>query len=125
MLRHIRALGTKTLAIVIISAILTPMFTDQPASHGIIIGVVFSVLAYLLGDLLILPASNNTVATAADMVLAALVYWSGVKLLKGTGLSVGELLFFAVVIGVSEWFLHKYLARFVLTGGQGSEDSGS
>ena len=112
--RHIRALGTKTLAIVIISAILTPMFTDLPATHGIIIGVALSVIAYLAGDLLILPAANNTAATASDVIIAALVFGLGVRLFNGAGLSTGELIFFSAVVGISEWFLHKYMARFVL-----------
>ncbi|MFZ5633411.1 MAG: DUF2512 family protein [Bacillota bacterium] len=111
---HIRALGIKTLAIVIFSGILTPMFTDLSIGHGIVIGVVLSALAYAIGDLMILPMSNNTVATAADIIIAALVYWAGVSAFGGIGLSVWEILFFAVVVGVSEWFLHKYLARFVL-----------
>lgn len=114
---HIRALGAKTLAIVIISAILTPMFTDLPATHGLIIGVVLSVIAYLAGDLIILPAANNTAATASDVIIAALVFGLGVRLFKGTGLSTGELIFFSAVVGISEWFLHKYMARFVLDKG--------
>lgn len=110
---HLRALGIKTLAVVIISAILTPMFTDLPATHGIIVGVALSVIAYP-ADLLILPAANNTAATATDIVLAALVFGTGIRFLNGSGLTTGELIFFSAVVGISEWFLHKYMARFVL-----------
>lgn len=113
---HIRALGIKTLALVIFAAVLTPMFTDLSAGQGIVIGVVLSIIAYAVGDLLILPMSNNTVATASDIVIAALVYWAGVRAFNGADLSVWEILFFAVVVGVSEWFLHKYLAMYVLKG---------
>jgi len=111
---HIKALGIKTLAIVILAAVLTPMFTDLTFGQGIIIGVALSVIAYAVGDLVFLPMSNNTVATAADMVIAALVFWAGVMAFGGIDLSVWEIIFFAVVVGVSEWFLHKYLARFVI-----------
>ncbi|KJS65663.1 MAG: hypothetical protein JL50_16760 [Peptococcaceae bacterium BICA1-7] len=90
------------------------MFTDLPATHGIIIGVGLSVIAYLAGDLLVLPAANNTAATATDVVLAALVFGFGVRFFNGSGLSIGELIFFSAVVGISEWFLHKYMARFVL-----------
>ncbi|MHB8156217.1 MAG: DUF2512 family protein [Desulfocucumaceae bacterium] len=110
---HLRVLGIKTLAIVVFSALLTPFFTDLPMSHGIVTGVVLSVIAYFLGDLLILPHTNNTIATGADIVIAALVYRFGVTLYKGTGLSMGELIFFSLVVGVSEWFLHKYIKRVV------------
>lgn len=113
---HLKAVGIKTLALVIFSAILTPMFTDLPASYGILLGIVISIVAYVLGDLVILPASNNTVATVSDIIVAALLYWSGIRLLGGRGLSAGELVFFGVLVGVSEWFLHKYISRFVLSG---------
>lgn len=113
---HLRALGIKTLAIVVISAILTPMFTDLPATHGIIIGVAISALTYLVVDLMVLPALNNTAATASEIVVTALIYGAGVRFFKGTGLSTGELIFLSAVVGVAEWFFHKYLARFVLTG---------
>ncbi len=111
---HIRALGIKTLAIVIYAAVLTPLFTDLSFGQGIAIGLIVSVVSYAVGDLVILPMSNNTVAKAADAVIAALVYWAGVRAFNGFGLSVWEIFFFALVVGVSEWFLHKYLARFVL-----------
>ncbi|MFZ5644499.1 MAG: DUF2512 family protein [Bacillota bacterium] len=120
--RHARALGIKVLAIVIFTSVLTPMFTDLPASNGLFIGLALSVIAYALGDLVILPVSNNTVATVADIITAAIVYWAGVRLLGGTGLSMGELVFFSLVVGVSEWFLHKYMARFVLANKQGAEE---
>ncbi|MCL6611283.1 MAG: YndM family protein [Peptococcaceae bacterium] len=111
---HIRALGIKTLALVIFAAVLTPMFTDLGVGQGIVIGAALSIIAYAAVDLLILPMSSNTAATASDIVVAALVYWAGVRVFNGADLSVWEILFFAVVVGVSEWFLHKYLAMYVL-----------
>jgi ABC-type glucose/galactose transport system permease subunit len=117
MMDHLKALGIKTLAMTIISAILTPMFTNLPATHGIIIGLLLAVIAYLVGDLLVLPNFNNTAATATDVVLAALIFGAGIRFFNGTGLSIGELVFFSAVVGMSEWFLHKYLARFVLAKG--------
>lgn len=90
------------------------MFTDLTIIQGVIIGIILSVIAYLLDDLLILPMSNNTVATASDVVLAAVIYWAGVRVFNGTGLTFWEIIIFAAVVGVSEWFLHKYLARFVV-----------
>lgn len=119
---HIKALSIKTLAIVIFSAILTPAFTNLSFGQGIVIGIFISIVAYALGDLVILPMSNNTVTTASDVVLAGLAYWAGVRAFDGAGLTVWEILIFAAVVGVSEWFLHKYLARFVLRdrGGTGA-----
>ena len=111
---HIRALGIKTIAISIFSALLTPMLTDRTVGHGILIGIAISILSYILVDLMLLPATDNTTATAADFVIAAVVYWIMIRAFDGIGLTLWEILLFAAIVAVSEWFLHKYLARFVL-----------
>ncbi|MFZ5650652.1 MAG: DUF2512 family protein [Bacillota bacterium] len=111
---HIRVLGIKTLAIVIFSGLLTPMFTDLSLGQGVLIGILISVLTYILGDLVVLPVTDNTAATAADVATAGVLYWISVRALDGIGLSFWEALAFALIVGVSEWFLHTYLVRYVL-----------
>lgn len=114
MFNHVRALGIKTLAIVIFSGLLTPMFTDLSLGQGVLTGILISVLTYILGDLIVLPVTDNTAATAADVATAGVLYWIAVRALDGIGLSIWEVLLFALIVGVSEWFLHTYLVRYVL-----------
>lgn len=104
----------KTLAIVLLSALLTPMFTDLSLGQGILIGILISILTYILVDLVVLPVTDNTATTAADVAAAGLFYWVSVRALDGIGLSFWEVLAFALMVGVSEWFLHMYLARFLM-----------
>lgn len=114
MFHHVRALGMKTLAIVLFSALLTPMFTDLSLGQGVLIGILISVVTYILGDLIVLPVTDNTAATAADVATAGVVYWMAVRGLDGIGLSIWEVLLLALIVGVSEWFLHTYLIRYVI-----------
>jgi len=110
---HIRALGIKIIAIGIFSALLTPMFTDRSLGQGVLIGIIISIISYILGDLMLLPATDNTTATVADFVITALVYWIGIMAFDGIGLKLWEILLFASIVAASEW-LHKYLSRFVI-----------
>lgn len=67
-----------------------------------------TVIAYLLGDQLLLRITNNMVAAIADFLLAAIyLYVLAYKL--DWQLSMGELFLFAFLIGLAEWVLHRYL----------------
>ena len=69
-----------------------------------------TVIAYLVGDQLILRASNNVVATIADALLSLVYLWAVAAFLDWP-LSWGELLFTVVVLGVVEMFYHRYLGK--------------
>lgn len=69
-----------------------------------------TVIAYLLGDQLILRASNNAAATFADFVLTVL-YFMALTYMFDWNISWGEAIFLAVLIGVAEWILHRYVFR--------------
>jgi hypothetical protein len=73
-----------------------------------------TILAYIIGDILILPRSNNLAATISDLVMAFLVifvfrYFSGYA-----GISVVDAVACAVFICIAEWFFHRYMASKVL-----------
>jgi len=86
-------------------------YTEATVLSSIITSLGFSILAYLLGDMLILRASSNLVATLADMLLAA-IYLGVVSALMYWTLTWGELLFTIVVVGVTELLYHFFLKRF-------------
>jgi hypothetical protein len=74
--------------------------------------VTVTILAYLIVDLLILSISNNTVATISDIILALITvflfrYYYG-------KIEFTDALVAAIVIGIGDWFFHKYMAKNVL-----------
>lgn len=70
--------------------------------------LVFTILAYWIGDRLVLKASNNTIATIADGILAFVYFWSVADLFDWN-LTVTELLMISIAIGVVEAIYHRYL----------------
>ncbi|MED4582457.1 DUF2512 family protein [Brevibacillus choshinensis] len=86
-------------------------YTNATMLSIIVASIVFSVIAYLIGDLLILRASNNLVATVADLILAVF-YLGVVSTFMHWSFTWGKLLFTAVVVGVVELLYHFFLKRF-------------
>ncbi|GAA4721899.1 DUF2512 family protein [Brevibacillus fulvus] len=83
-------------------------FTEAGWLSSIVTSIGLSIIAYLIGDQLILRKTNNVVATIADAVLAAVYLWV-VAAYMDWSLSFGELLFTVIVLGVVEFVFHRYL----------------
>ncbi|KKO53647.1 DUF2512 family protein [Paenibacillus sp. DMB20] len=69
-----------------------------------------TVIAYMFGDLVVLPLTNNWIATAVDGVLAFILLWG----ISGTALwnhSLGDILVITLVLGMFEYFFHSMLYR--------------
>jgi membrane protein HdeD len=71
---------------------------------------ILCVIAYFLGDQLVLRFSHNIVAAIADAVLAFVYLW-GVSAEMNWPLSMGELLSIVVILGVVEYIYHQYLIK--------------
>lgn len=67
-----------------------------------------TIIAYLIGDQLVLRATNNLVATIADAGLTFAYLWV-VKVTALPALSFGKILLISAALGVVEWFYHRYL----------------
>ncbi len=100
--------------VVINGIILIPLlkwYTEATTMSAVVTSIIFSIIAYLIGDRLILRATNNLVATISDAVLAAVYLWA-VSAMMNWSLSWGELLFTVVLLGVAEMLYHYFLKRF-------------
>lgn len=86
-------------------------YTEATIMSAIVTSIVFSIIAYFIGDQLILRASNNIVATVADAVLAIVYLWV-VSAFMNWSFTWGELLFTVVILGVVELLYHYFLQRF-------------
>jgi hypothetical protein len=76
--------------------------------------LVVSVAAYLIGDMFILPRTNNTVATLADFGLAFAIIWFMSENLTYGDSMLGEAFTSALALGVFEMMFHRYLAKNIL-----------
>lgn len=74
-----------------------------------IVGVIIVVMIYVLGDLLILRKVGNIAATIADAGSAAVILWLYLYFMNDTVDIWMKVLIPALLIGVAEWFFHKWL----------------
>jgi hypothetical protein len=113
MMKHISALLIKFAMIAVVLEIVLGFLTDLTFGEILYISLAVTAAAYILGDLLILSVSNNTVATIADAGLALFVIYM-FNFVYGDGrISFSDALVSAVVLAVGEWIFHKYVAKSV------------
>jgi uncharacterized membrane protein YcaP (DUF421 family) len=89
--------------------ILIPVFGKSTWTQIIITGLILGVLAYIIGDLWILPKFGNITAVLADFGLAALVIWLMMKSLPQYILTTRGVWIIALVLALGEWLFHRYL----------------
>ena len=110
-MKHMKNLAIKFISILAVLFIILGIFYDMSFGNVLSISVVLTLASYLIGDLLILRKTNNTMATIADFAIAFLVIW-----LMGENLTYGDSLIMPALIAAAgialfETFFHKYVAR--------------
>lgn len=92
--------------------------SDKTRGIQATVSLVLTLVAYLLGDLMIFRKmgdrseqnKRNLTATLSDAVLTFIVVWGmGKSLFPTNGNIVTASLVSAVAVAVGEWFYHKYL----------------
>lgn len=109
---HAKGLALKSLLNGIPATYLLSTIGGLPVGNALIASLMLTFLAYIVGDLFVLPRSNGTVATALDAALALLILWS----LKALGMPITEvgMIYTAVALTLVEWLVfHPYLHREV------------
>lgn len=112
-MKHATALIIKFIMVAAVLEIILGMLTNFSFTQILYISLTVTVAAYVIGDLLILPASNNTIATVADSGLAAFVLYMFNFFWIPRQISLLDALICAAVLGIGEWFFHKYVANHV------------
>ncbi|HEY3315439.1 MAG TPA: DUF2512 family protein [Bacillota bacterium] len=110
-MRHVTALIIKFLMLGLVALIALPLLAKVTAMQAIGLAVALTVIAYILDDLLILPAFGNGVATVADVVLAFLTLWAANFVVRTLAIGFWAAAITAVIIGVGEYFFHTWLQR--------------
>lgn len=112
-MKHVYSILIKFVIIAIILEITLGIMTNLNFSEILMISLSVTILAYLIGDLFILSISNNTVATIADIALTFLTLLA-FNYVYGYGrITYLDSIVSAVVVGIGEWFFHKYVAHYV------------
>ncbi|WP_409300938.1 DUF2512 family protein [Peribacillus sp. SCS-155] len=122
-MNHVKALIIKFIMIAAVLGIVLTGIFGVDFSDSIFISVILTIVAYPFGDLLIFHrtfdhsdlAKRNITATLADIALVFVLIWMLEEAVQSVGdnLILGAFLS-AIVIGVGEWFFHKFLENHIL-----------
>ncbi|MED4455683.1 DUF2512 family protein [Metabacillus fastidiosus] len=117
-MNHVKALLIKLVMITLVLGIILTGIFNREFSDTLWISVILTILAYVLGDLLIFRKAGddsdhtkrNIIATLSDAILTfVVVYFMGQDIFVGDGDLIRAALLSAIVVGLGEWFFHKYL----------------
>jgi hypothetical protein len=92
----------------IIVTLLAAWYADVTYLAAFAAASVLAVIAYLAGDLWLLPKTNNTVATVSDFALTA-VFLYVVRDFYGWNLGLGAIVFISALVAWAEWVYHRYI----------------
>jgi hypothetical protein len=67
-----------------------------------------TIIAYGVGDQVILRSTNNAVATIADGVLGFFILWIAAYSMNWD-INIGQILIIAVILAIAEWVVHRYI----------------
>ncbi|MFS0863190.1 YndM family protein [Fredinandcohnia sp. 179-A 10B2 NHS] len=113
-MNHLKAIGIKFIITSIVVLSILSIFGDATIGELLFISLLLTGLAYVIGDLFILPRMGNLVATIADFGLAFFSLWAlGYLFLERTSALITASLFASVFIALSEALFHAYMENKV------------
>ncbi|MBB6453545.1 hypothetical protein HNQ94_001994 [Salirhabdus euzebyi] len=116
-MEHIKALAIKLVSCFVLLWLVLGGIYGLDFGDIVTISLVLGIAAYILGDLIILPLTNNTIATISDFGLALAVIWMMSSNLTPLDNLFTASLIAAIGVGIFEFIFHKYMARTVLDKG--------
>lgn len=113
-MKHIYALIIKYVIVTIILEIVLSLMSNLSFGDIMYLSIIVTVFSYVVGDVFILSASNNTVATLSNIGLSLIIIYAYSFIWVTAQISFLDALISAVILGVGEWFFHRYIFRSVL-----------
>jgi hypothetical protein len=114
-MKHLKALTIKFIMVTAMLTIVLGLFYGVNFGDILMLSVIVTAAAYLIGDLFILPQFGNTTATIADFGLAFIAIWLfGANIIEEAIPIVTASLLSAAAISIGEWFFHKYMKNQIL-----------
>lgn len=110
-MKHVIRIGIKFLSCLVVLGIILGMFYNFSFGDVLLITTVLGVISYLLGDLFILRATNNFIASAADFALTFLLVWFMGQALTFENNLFSAALFSAIAVGLFEFIFHRSLTN--------------
>jgi hypothetical protein len=106
-------LGKFVIKALLNSLVVVPLllwFTEASFAAAVVTSLLLSIVAYFIGDQMILRFTSNAIATLADAVLAFAFLWMAADM-QGWSLSMSELISIVILLGFVEYLLHSWLIR--------------
>ncbi|MDM5154946.1 YndM family protein [Bacillus sp. DX1.1] len=114
-MNHLVALLIKYTAISAVLLFILGILGDATIPRILVISLLITGAAYVVGDLFILPQYGNAIATITDFGMSFLGIWFLNYLLIDTTRNIAaEAFFSAAIIGVVEILFHIYMKKLVL-----------
>lgn len=120
-MRHLRAFLFKFILTLALLYLILGITFGMSLTNVLLITITLNVVEYIVGDLIVLPRTSNTVATIADFGLALIVIWFLVSSLTTFRNPFYVSLVASVVVAMFEYFFHKYVANHVLAAESGPQ----
>lgn len=112
-MEHFKALALKFLATLALLYIILGLYYGMTFGTVFLITLIVGIISYIIGDLGILPRTNNAIATLADFGLALAVIWVMISLLTASTNAFTMALFSAIGVAIFEFFFHSYMANIL------------
>lgn len=104
--------GTLVVKFVIVAgllAVILPAVGRVAWAQAVWLGLIVTIIAYGLGDRIILPRMGNAGAVVADFIIAVGLLWMAPVLAPGVGLGFGGALVGGGAVSVAEILFHHHL----------------
>ncbi|WP_069998683.1 DUF2512 family protein [Cellulosilyticum sp. I15G10I2] len=113
-MKHVYALLIKFAVIAIVLELVLGFLTNLNFMAILYVALTTTLVAYVIGDLLVLPISNNTVATLVDAGLAVFIIYMYNYVWVDSVITFTSAVIAGAIVGIAEWFFHKYVYGHVL-----------
>lgn len=114
-MEHIKALVIKFVLFTIVLFVVFGLFYAVDFGDVLGLSLLATAIAYVLGDLIILPRYGNLTATIGDFIIAFLTIWLfGAAFIENAVPIVGAALIAAAILACGEYFYHSYIRDHLL-----------
>ncbi|MBS4197816.1 YndM family protein [Lederbergia citri] len=112
---HVKALAIKFISSLALLYIILGMLYGMTFGNVFLITLVLGVVSYIIGDLIILPRTNNTVASIADFGIVLIIIW----ILSAAPTDFNNLftmsLKASIAVTLFEYVFHRYVENNVVS----------
>lgn len=112
---HLQAFSIKFVAIFVVFYIILGFGYGLTFTEVLLLSLLLGIIAYLLGDMFILPRTNHTIATVADFAIGWAIIYLYIANFTPLDNAFTPSLVSIVGITIFEMFFHRYISRTVLS----------